>query len=513
MINPYFALSGIGMMLAGLVPLLWWRYRTLVPWRDFWFGAGVWALAISLKVFMDVAITPAFVNCLSGIYTAGGIAIITGAYVGLRTGFFESGGTYLFAIKKKLNKMDFQQAIAFGLGFGSAEAFVLGLISFLNVTVLLVFPQIIDLLPPGQRASVLSQLTLPSILVLAPIIERASTILVHIFCAVLVIQAVKTRRIEYFLFSFVFKTAVDGVLPMLTLMFDRTSVTGVYSILAFVVIWGIISLAGIFLLKDRYGKRYKRKTRKNASLFFVSMTTVLIITVSVLSAQPDVASPIERRLVNFDDFQGRYDFILNGSMLGHSEFEFVGMGKHHDRDAYMISEITNLSSKEYKMYIEGMLYVTVDARPVFYNMTIHKNGYVKSTLCEFGDGVVTEKTTENNKTTTLNVNVNPDSFIIANNMISHWALLFRAAKLKPQNTYIAHIFSPNIGAEIVRSLEISDVQNVKINGHTYEAYVFEEQTGNLNYVTPDGLLLKIENHRLVIILSNGNYGTGAGLWR
>jgi hypothetical protein len=98
-------------------------------------------------------------------------------------------------------------------------------------------------------------------------------------------------------------------------------------------------------------------------------------------------------------------------------------------------------------------------------------------------------------------------------MISHWALLFRAAKLEPKNIYIAHIFSPNIGEEIVRTLEVSDVKDLKINGRNYQSYVFREQSGNLNYVTPDGLLLLIENARLRITLSNGDFAEETGLFR
>ncbi len=513
MINPYFALSGIGMMLAGIVPLLWWRYRTLVPWRDFWSGAGVWALAIFVKLVLDLTLTPLLAGWLSGIYTSLGIAILLGAYVGLRTGFFESGFTYLFAIKQKLSKFDFQQAVAFGLGFGGAEAFVLGMISFLNVAVLLAFPQIIDLLPPGQRAAVLAQLTLPSILALAPVIERAFVIMLHVFCAALVIQAVKTRRVEYFLLSFIFKTGADGMLPMLTLTFDRTTVAGVYYIESFIAVLGVISLAGLFWLRGRYGKAHKKKTGMRKGILLVSAVAALVIAAAVLSAQPNVASPVVRRTVNFDEFEGKYNFLLNGSMLGHSEFGFIGKARRNGQDTYMISEVSNLSTREYAMHTEGVLYVTLDARPVFYNMTMHKDGDVKNVLCEFADGVVTETITENNETRTIKVDANPDSFLIANNMISHWALLFRAAKLEPKNTYIVHIFSPNIAAGLVRSLEISDVQQVKVNGQIYEAYVFEEETGNLNYVTPDGLLLKIENHVLDIVLSNGNSGLGAGMFR
>ncbi|MBN2331350.1 MAG: YhfC family intramembrane metalloprotease [Candidatus Aenigmarchaeota archaeon] len=513
MIDPLFALSGIGMMLVGLVPVLWWRYRTLVPWRDFWYGAGIWAVAISAKLVLDLSITPVLVSWLSGIYTGMGIAILMGAYVGLRTGFLESGLAYLVAIKKKLMKYDFQQAVAFGLGFGGSEAFLLGLLSFINIAVLLAFPPIIDLLPPADRAALLSQLTRPSLLVLAPIIERAFTILIHVFCAVLVILAVKTRRFGYFIASLAFKTLADGMLPLLTMTFDSRTVAGAYSIEAFVVALGAVGAAGLLLLRGRFGERRKRRTGKAASALMVVIVTLAIISFSAISAQRNVASPIVRRTINFDDFEGRYKFILNGSMIGHSEFEYMGKSIHAGIDTYMISEDVNLSSPDYDMSVSGVLHVTLDARPVLFNMTIRKNGDLKNVLCEFGDGMVTERITENNETRAVRSGVHPDSFLVANNMISHWALMFRAAKLEPQNTYIARIYSPNMGGELVRSLEISDVRLVSINGHEYEAYVFEEETGNLNYVTPEGVLLKIENHILDIVLSNGQPRSGTGLFR
>ena len=80
MVNPVFALSGLGMILVGIVPILWWRYRTLVPWKNFWLGSLLWIIAITIKVLMDISITPVLVSHLQGIYTGLGIAIITGAY-------------------------------------------------------------------------------------------------------------------------------------------------------------------------------------------------------------------------------------------------------------------------------------------------------------------------------------------------------------------------------------------------------------------------------------------------
>jgi uncharacterized membrane protein YhfC len=220
MINPLFLLSGVGMMLAGLLPVLWWRYGKLVSWRYFFLGAGVWVIAVALKAALDLTFSPVLVNWLTGIYAGLGIAVISGAYVGLRTGLFESGFTYLAVVRDKLRRMNFEQAIAVGLAFGCVEAFVLGLLSFLNVAVILAFPQILEVVTPLQRAVILEQLTLPDIMALAPIIERIFTILVHVFCTVLVVHSVKSGRTRYFMLSFLYKALLDGALPFLTMTFD-----------------------------------------------------------------------------------------------------------------------------------------------------------------------------------------------------------------------------------------------------------------------------------------------------
>ncbi len=513
MINPLFIFSGIGMMLVGLLPVIFWRYRTLVSWRYFLWGAGVWVVATAVKVALDLTVTPILVNWLVGIYTALGIAIISGAYVGLRTGLLESGLTYFVVLREKLKRMDFQQAVAFGLAFGAVEAFIIGMLSFLNVAVLLAFPQIMDMLSPVQKAVILEQLTLPAILVMAPIIERAFTLLVHIFCTVLVIKAVKSGRIEYFMFSFLYKTALDGMLPFLTMTFDRTTVAGVYYIESFVVVLGLISAVGMFWLKERYGEKCEKKSRKSVLMISVAIVTALIAFAAVLAAQPNVASQMERRNINFDGFGGRYDFFMNGSMIGYTEFGFGGIVEYNGHNAFITEEMTNLSNSDYEMYIEGTLYTTVDAYPLFYNTTIHKGGEMKNIVCEFRDGIVTQTVRDNNKTTVTEIPAHPDSFVIANNMISHWALMFRAASLEPQNTYISHLYSPDIGTDIVRSFEVSGVENIKIKGSDYEVYVFRENTGNLNYVTPDGQLLKIGNTVLEIVISDGEPPEEGGMFR
>ncbi|HEC95793.1 MAG TPA: YhfC family intramembrane metalloprotease, partial [Euryarchaeota archaeon] len=93
-------------------------------------------------------------------------------------------------------EMKFREAIAFGIGFGGSEAIFLGILSFLNVLNLIFTNSYED----------------PSIL-FAPIIERLFVLFSHIFSCVLVIYSVKTKKIRYFLYSIIYKSPIDGIIP------------------------------------------------------------------------------------------------------------------------------------------------------------------------------------------------------------------------------------------------------------------------------------------------------------
>ncbi len=513
MVNPAFLLSGLGMMLVGIAPVLWWRYRTLVPWKDFWLGVVLWMAAIGTKIVMDLTVTGPFLNTMGGIYTTFGIAIISGAYVGLRTGILESGLTYIAGIKSRIKKFDFEQAVALGLAFGCAEAFFIGITSFINTSVIFVFPQMLNLMTAAQKASVLQQLSLPSIAAVAPVIERLSVVAVHAFCSILVIYTIKRGRARYFMVSFLARVLLDGTLPLLTYVFDKNSIEGIYSIEAFVAAMGIFSLAGILWMRSDWRKTRKKRDCRGLVLIGILISVLFISVAAVVLAQPSVASKLERRQVDFDAINGKYDFMVNGSSIGSSEFRYAGGTEHEGVSLFIIEEEANLSGSDYEMYIAGTLHVTVDARPVFYNSTIIKNGEKKEIFCTFHDTYVEQNVTVGNETSTIYPGSNSQAFVIANNMISHWALLFRAAKLEPKNTYVTSLYSPNAEALLSRSLEVTGIGNVTINGRVYEAYIFSDLVGNFYYVTPEGRLLKVENTAVEVVESSDDLDEAGGIFR
>jgi len=70
------------MILVGILPVVYWRKD--VELKYFLFGALTWAVAIGVKVLMDLVST---------------FIIILGIYVGLRTGILENGFTYIASKK------------------------------------------------------------------------------------------------------------------------------------------------------------------------------------------------------------------------------------------------------------------------------------------------------------------------------------------------------------------------------------------------------------------------------
>lgn len=247
MVNSYLLIGQIGMILVGIVAVLWWKSKKKVGWKYFGFGALIWIIAIALKFAMDFTITQPIATWLNSYGTAALLAGI-GLYVGLRTGLFESGFSYLAVAKTRFRKMNLNQAMAFGIGFGSIEAIFLGLSGVVNIAVLIMNPSLASSLPAVTQAA----LDLPTLSVFAPIMERVFTLLIHVFSSLLVIYAVVKGKTRYLVYSILFKSVVDGMIPALTSIFNSTTLVGLYEIEIPVAVLGIISFYGIRWMSRKF---------------------------------------------------------------------------------------------------------------------------------------------------------------------------------------------------------------------------------------------------------------------
>jgi uncharacterized membrane protein YhfC len=247
MVNPYLLISPLGMILVGVIALFYWYRKTRVSWRYFGFGALIWVIAIGIKLLMDFTVTTPFYLFL---YSYGALAALLGLslYLGLRTGLLESGLSYLGVKYTDFRTMNLHQALAFGIGFGAIEAIALGVQTLLNLVIFILDPSLAATLSPAQQAS----LNAPTIVAFAAIIERAFVLLIHVFASVLVVYSVVSGMIRYLVYSVLYKTLVDGMLPALTTYINSSTVTGIYQIEIPIAVLGTLAYLGTRWVMRRY---------------------------------------------------------------------------------------------------------------------------------------------------------------------------------------------------------------------------------------------------------------------
>jgi len=255
MVNNLLLISGIGMMLVGIIiPICYWKTKK-VSVKFFAFGAALWIFAITLKIIMDLTISPFLSSYLFEFGTVL-FVILYGFYVGFRTGIFESGLTYIIAIKTKLKNLNYKQAFALGLGFGGFEAAVIGFLSFINILVFVVSPDIINLVPDeAQRQVLITSLNQPTILVGVGILERIVIIPIHVFTTLLVFYTIKSGDKKYLFSSIGFKTIVDGIIPALQVYVGTQTVLSSYLMELPFIGLGIIAIGGIFWIKKLWNEK------------------------------------------------------------------------------------------------------------------------------------------------------------------------------------------------------------------------------------------------------------------
>lgn len=252
LINPFLMLAGIGMMAVAVIAVLYWRIKSKAPWKWFCFGALVWIAAIAVKLAMDMTISGPMQAGIMELYGIPALIAFASVYVGLRTGFLESGFTYVFARSKaKKNKIGYREAIAFGIGFGAMEAFLLGLNSFLGILVLYLYPGILDSLGVAQKDILLSSLSQSTLIVIPAILERIAAMLIHAFAALLAILAVNSRKAKYLWGSIAYKAVTDGMIPLLVISLGSDLLSS-YLIEIPVIILGAIGYLGIRKFRGKF---------------------------------------------------------------------------------------------------------------------------------------------------------------------------------------------------------------------------------------------------------------------
>jgi len=246
--NYWLILGPIGMIVIGILAVIYWIVKKKCNIKYFLWGGLLWFIAISAKALIDFTIMPSIYTFLTEAIPSL-VTLIISIIVGLRTGFFESGISYLI-IKKRFKKFKWKDAIALGIGFGAIEAIIFGLLS-LSSMFLLMDPGFSSGLTEIELQMVNAYLNQDTLVIFAPWIERVFVLIAHVFATVLVIKAITTKNIKFLWFSIIYKTILDTPVPYFQALIASGGLVATYLIELYIIGMGLLGFFGLKWLKKQ----------------------------------------------------------------------------------------------------------------------------------------------------------------------------------------------------------------------------------------------------------------------
>lgn len=249
-LSPLILLGGIGMVLVAIGFVVYVAARRL-GWGYLGLGAAAWVVAVALKFAWAVPLNAPVYNALESALPETVAEPAFWVYIGLLTGVFEVALVWLLLRYTRLGQAPWIRALAFGIGFGATEAFLLGVLSLSNMIAALAAPALF----PPEALNQIAQANNP-LYGLASIWERFFTVLIHLFSNALLFYAVARKQPRWFWLAFIYKTLIDTAAAY-------AQVTGltpgkIWMIEAFVTVWGATGWLGTRLIAQHYPEAPKR---------------------------------------------------------------------------------------------------------------------------------------------------------------------------------------------------------------------------------------------------------------
>lgn len=199
--------TGPAMIVVGLAFLIGWRRLTRVQWRWFWVGAGIWTIAVAIKVGWALELHQSVLSWLERTLSHQSYLLAGAVYIGAQSSLCEIGVTFILALFGRRASKNAYEAAAIGFGAGIFEAVLLGLGGLISIVVIL----------KGWPAA--DTLTISNVYIaastpvswLAGPVERILAILCHASTRTLIFAGVATRRWRPVALGFLLFAGLDGV--------------------------------------------------------------------------------------------------------------------------------------------------------------------------------------------------------------------------------------------------------------------------------------------------------------
>ena len=187
-----------------------------------------------------------------------------------------------------------------------------------------------------------------------------------------------------------------------------------------------------------------------------------------------------------------YEFYSNGSYIGYNKYKVVGK----EGENYLIESEVNLEKLGLKM--NAKYTITKECMPVHYEFVAYVNNEKQTVSCEFTEGNVHEVATKGDQKFERDIKLEEGTYLLDNNMIGQWALMFKVMELKTGDSYVIPMFAAQPMKALKIEMKVGEIE--KIEG--YDCYKLDFiELGYYIYVS-DGELIKMEtkDKTLIIVL-------------
>src|SRR5512145_3316256 len=126
-------IPALGMMAVAGAAVIYWRRVSGIQSRWFWAGAGLWAVAVAIKVGLALLTNKAAIGFMRENLSHPLLVLGGGLFVGVQSSLCEIGITLLAVLVWRKLGADANRAIGIGIGAGAFEAFLLGVGSLVAI--------------------------------------------------------------------------------------------------------------------------------------------------------------------------------------------------------------------------------------------------------------------------------------------------------------------------------------------------------------------------------------------
>ena len=183
--------------------------------------------------------------------------------------------------------------------------------------------------------------------------------------------------------------------------------------------------------------------------------------------------------------------------IGYTDYRIKRKETYEGQEAYYVELSLDLDFNKIntarKVVIEAFLYITEHVMPLYYSLDALVNTEKQTIECTFVDGEAHDVVTVGGKEYEEKVKLEENTYLMGNNMIGLWALMYKTLKLEVGETYKIPLFFSENFTKLVVEIEVLRTETIVVGGKSYEVFVCDvPKFKEIDYVTKDGLLVKID---------------------